>query len=231
MFIRQFWRKVLHSGTIGNIQSARKGSNNSPAPTTYLIFPRILESASLSCPVGTNFKALNLQRDRFNHFDPSTLSKHLTQGSPPAPLMSFLQGFMESSTSLFHPCKPHTCPFYSQDLLFSLGYANQQIHSLFTSFHSFFSGLVLSPSSILFVSLPSSASDREMTLAQFPPFLFLCLSSCYSLCVVSKCTLFSSSTWQWSSWPFWWAVEFQPIGAQREKRKEIIDSIVCIFIK
>lgn len=63
---------------------------------------------------------------------------------------------------------------------FCLGYANEQIQALFSSFHSFFSDLVLSLSSILFVSLPSSASEPRMTLPWFPAFLFLCLSSCYS---------------------------------------------------
>lgn len=74
----------------------------------------------------------------------------------------------------------HMCPFYSRDLLFCLGYANEQIQALFSSFHSLFGDLVLSLSSILFVSLPSSASEPGMTLARFPAFLFLCLSSCYS---------------------------------------------------
>lgn len=72
---------------IHNIHSACKGDKDRRGQMTYLIFFRILESVSLFCPVGTDFKALNLQQDRFNHFYPSTLSKHFTWAFPPAPLM------------------------------------------------------------------------------------------------------------------------------------------------
>lgn len=49
-------------------------------------------------------------------------------------------------------------------------------------------------SSILFVSLPSSASEPKTTLAQFPVFLFSRLPSCYSpspslLCPHALCFL------------------------------------------
>lgn len=51
---------------------------------------------------------------------------------------------------------------------------------LFSLFPFFFSDLVLSLSPILFVSVPSSAPEPEMTRAQFPAFLSLFFSSCYS---------------------------------------------------
>lgn len=74
-------------------------------------------------------------------------------------------------------CK-HTCPDDRQGLLFSLGYANDPMQNLFFPF--LFSDLVLSLSPILFVSVPSSAPEPGMTRAQFPAFLSLFLSSCYS---------------------------------------------------
>lgn len=76
-------------------------------------------------------------------------------------------------------CK-HTCPDDRQVQLCSLAYANDQTQNLFSLFPFFFSDLVLSLSPILFVSIPSSAPEPGMTRAQFPAFLSLSLSSCYS---------------------------------------------------
>lgn len=78
---------------------------------TYRIFPRILESVGLFCPFGTNFKALNLQQDRFNHFDPGTSSKQFTEGFPPAPLMVFqprIYGIL--TPSIPYTQSKHICP-------------------------------------------------------------------------------------------------------------------------
>lgn len=81
-------------------------------------------------------------------------------------------------SGVFTHCK-HTCPDDRRDLLFGWGYANEQMQTPSLSFHSFL--VILSCLCLLScLSLPSSASDPGMTLAQFPAFLFLFLSSCYA---------------------------------------------------
>lgn len=73
----------------------------------------------------------------------------------------------------------NTCPDDRRDLLFGWGYANEQMQTPSLSFHSFL--VILSCLCLLScLSLPSSASEPGMTLAQFPAFLFLFLSSCYA---------------------------------------------------
>lgn len=86
------------------------------------------------------------------------------------------------------------CPGFSQDLLVCLRYANEQIQALFSSFLSFFSDLVLPVSSILFVSLPSSASESRMTLCSVSGLSFLVslflLFSVSSVCCVQMHSVF-----------------------------------------
>lgn len=180
MFIMQIWRKALHSGTICSIQSACKRNNNAPGQTIYPIFLEFWSQSVCFLQLAPVLK-------------PWTCNKIGLITSIPAPCLNISHkafllplwchsswGFMESLSIPYTQSK-HMCPGYSQDLLFCLGYANEQIQTLFSSFILFFfSDLVLSLSSILSASLPSSASEPRMTLARFPAFLFLCLSSCYS---------------------------------------------------
>lgn len=178
-----------------SIQSAHKRNNNAPVQMTYQIFPRILESVGRFCPFGTNFKALNLQRDRFNHYDPSTLSKYFTEGFPPAPLMSFqprIYGIL--TLGIPYTQSKHVCPGYSKGFSFCLEYANEQFRPccllsflvLVISSVSVFHPVCLSS---LFICFRAQNDPRSVSglsfLVPLPVILRLVL------CVVSKCTLFS----------------------------------------
>lgn len=105
---------------------------------------------------------------------------------------------MQSSPSVSLTHRVNTCPGCSHDLLLCIGYANE-----FSSFHSFFFSRdsVSSLSSILFVSVPSSAPEPRVTLARLPAFLFLRLlflffsvSARCVLCPVAPCLLLKDDT-------------------------------------
>lgn len=87
----------------------------------------------------------------------------------------------------------HMCPFYSRDLLFCLGYANEQIEALFSSFHSLFGDLVsvfhpvcLSP----FICLRARNDPCSVSGLSFLVSLFLLFSvSICTLCPNALCFL------------------------------------------